>query len=333
MVLVLAAALTSACGDDTTGSRDASVPVDGAVSFDMPGVSPPNDIAVPLPPSDLGTLTDDGGQPLPPPPRPFGPWVAFASNRGGDYDIYLVHPDGTGLNALAQSTGDDLFPSWSPDGARVVYASNRGGPYALYEIDVVTNVETNIPTGVASATAPSYSPDGTLIAFGGDGDAIYTVPVAGGTATALTDGMARDNSPVWAPDGSVIYFSTDRSGDFEVWSVKPNGTGLTQITTGTNLLGGPAISPDGKTLAFAISATQTSVVFWTLASSTSSTFSAMGDDEPNFARSGMQLAVTSTRYAANNPEIVLLGIPGATSPFRLTNDPGVDGQAAIQPVP
>jgi Tol biopolymer transport system component len=324
---VVAFGLAIGCGSHPPGHKDAGVP-DAAVPGDM--ASPSDDLAKPATPLDFAfSFPEEAGSGL---VRPFGPWIAFASNRAGNFDLFLVHPDGSAVNPLVQTAGEELFPAWSPDGAKVVFASNQSGAYQLYAVEVTTGIVTPIPTGIAAATAPAYSPDGVTIAFGGNGDAIYVVPAAGGNAIPLTDGMHRDNSPAWAPDGSVIYFSSDRSGTFEVWSMKPDGSALTQVTTGTNLLGGPAVSPDGKTLAMAKSSTQTTVIFWDLAMQTQSTFSSMGDTEPSFAKSGTQLAVTSTRYGAGNPEIVILGVPGAATPFRLTNDPGVDGQAAIQPV-
>lgn len=46
-----------------------------------------------------------------------------------NYEIALIHPDGSDLRILAPHAGDDIDPAWSPDGKQIVWKSNRGdGP-------------------------------------------------------------------------------------------------------------------------------------------------------------------------------------------------------------
>ena len=47
--------------------------------------------------------------------------------RGGDYEIYVIHPDGTGLKRLTRSPGNDAHASFSPDGEWIAFATARGG--------------------------------------------------------------------------------------------------------------------------------------------------------------------------------------------------------------
>jgi Tol biopolymer transport system component len=326
----------SGAPDDAGSARDSAVPLvatdDGGVSDD--GALPGNaEDVVSIPPP-----LDDADAPPSGDAGPGGPWVAFVSNRTGPFGIYLIHDDGTGLTPLVVDSASNLYPSWSPDGAHIAFASTRdsdAGAYALYVVEVASGAVAPLATGLTYAVFPAWSPDGSTIVFQGP-SGLYTVAATGGAAARLTEGDFRDNSPCWSPDGTRIYFSSDRGdgGIFDVWSIRPDGGALDQVTLGANVLGGAAVSPDGGTLAFvqaqasgASGATQ--VVF--AAGGATSVFSAMGDSEPAFSPSGATLAVTSTRYAADNPSIVLLGIPGATSPFRLTSGPGADGQAAFQP--
>lgn len=43
-----------------------------------------------------------------------GQWIAFVSNRDGNYEIYLISVDGTQLINLTNDPADDLYPSWEP---------------------------------------------------------------------------------------------------------------------------------------------------------------------------------------------------------------------------
>jgi Tol biopolymer transport system component len=47
--------------------------------------------------------------------------IAFASNADGDYEIYTVNPDGSGLDQLTTSPSDDTNPAWSPDGRWITF--------------------------------------------------------------------------------------------------------------------------------------------------------------------------------------------------------------------
>ena len=47
--------------------------------------------------------------------------IAFASERDGDFEIYSIEPDGTGLLQLTTNAVDDDDPSWSPDGTRIAF--------------------------------------------------------------------------------------------------------------------------------------------------------------------------------------------------------------------
>jgi Tol biopolymer transport system component len=60
---------------------------------------------------------------------PDGTKIIFASNmkdpRGGNFDIYLINLDGSGLEQITFSDAFDGFPMFSPDGSKLVFASNR----------------------------------------------------------------------------------------------------------------------------------------------------------------------------------------------------------------
>ncbi|OYU70097.1 MAG: amidohydrolase [Alphaproteobacteria bacterium PA2] len=102
--------------------------------------------------------------------------------------------------------------------------------------------------------AVAASPDGKSIAMDLHGS-MWTLPVAGGPARRLTDELTDGAQPDWTPDSKTLVFQSYRAGNFHIWSVKADGTGLTQLISGPFDCREPRVSPDGGTIAFAADAT------------------------------------------------------------------------------
>jgi Tol biopolymer transport system component len=65
----------------------------------------------------------------------------------------------------------------------------------------------------------------------------------------LTSG-GHENFPSWSPNGDRIAFASDRSGDYEIYSIEPDGTDLRQLTHSPGNDAHNAWSPDGEWIAF-----------------------------------------------------------------------------------
>ena len=63
---------------------------------------------------------------------PDGRKIAFASERDGNSEIYLMNADGSGQRSLTRNLAYDGDPAWSPDGQKITFVSNRDGRYAVY---------------------------------------------------------------------------------------------------------------------------------------------------------------------------------------------------------
>ena len=57
------------------------------------------------------------------------------SNRDGNWEIYVVREDGTGLKRLTNNASDDGLPAWSPDGKTIAFVSNQGGAWAVWAMN------------------------------------------------------------------------------------------------------------------------------------------------------------------------------------------------------
>ena len=100
-------------------------------------------------------------------------------------------------------------------------------------------------------TQPSYAPDGREVAFWTDWrgrSEIWAVSTVDGRLRPIVDGI----EPAWSPNGSWIAIVSSRGGN-NIWLVRPDGSGLAQLTQSTTSLtrdDQPAWSPDGTQIAF-----------------------------------------------------------------------------------
>ena len=65
---------------------------------------------------------------------PSGQEIAFASDRGGDFDIWIIKADGRSLRKVTSGEGSKTWPAWSPDGKNLLFTRAREGRQELWSI-------------------------------------------------------------------------------------------------------------------------------------------------------------------------------------------------------
>src|ERR671930_314374 len=143
------------------------------------------------------------------------------------------------------------LPAFSPDGARIAYAETPAGTIS------VANADGSDPVSVVSQDAsadapPSWSPDGTELAFTTTTDADIAVAKADGSGRRLlVQDATQDLAPSWSPDGSRIAFYRGTYASFILYTIRPDGSNLHQLSqTQVDPNAPPAWSPDSLRLVF-----------------------------------------------------------------------------------
>src|SRR5947209_8718140 len=127
---------------------------------------------------------------------------------------------------------------------------------------------------------------------------IFSIPFTGGPGKQLTQPMQEASHPDWSSKGDLVALQSYAGGTFHIWTMKPDGTGLKQVTTGHGDDREPRLSPDGTTIAFASDrAFKGSYDVWTVKTDGSDlkqiTSSPADEYEPNWSPDGKRLAFVS----------------------------------------
>lgn len=188
-----------------------------------------------------------------------GGWQA-----GENGDLVIMNADGSNPQVLTNTPNvDERTPSFAP-GDQIVYFARNVTPsnsttYEIYWYNLSNNKQGQITVlnqGITEDPAPS--PDGNLVAFQSwDATHLYVMTAGGGNVINLTEltnpGCPGDcpieEDPSFSPDSQWIAFASQSSGSGEIWRIRPDGSGLQQLT---NLFGAfePWWSPGGNRLSF-----------------------------------------------------------------------------------
>jgi TolB protein len=163
--------------------------------------------------------------------------IVFTSLRDGDLDIYTMDQNGKDVKRLTNELGYDGGPFWSYDGKQIVFRAyhpetekEKADYLALLKDDLIRPTKLDI----------------------------WVMNADGSNKRRVTKLDKASFAPYFFPDGKRIIFSSNiddeggrnRSPNFDLYTIKVDGTGLERVTFNDTFDGFPMFSPDGKKIVF-----------------------------------------------------------------------------------
>jgi Tol biopolymer transport system component/DNA-binding winged helix-turn-helix (wHTH) protein len=231
---------------------------------------------------------------------PDGRYIVYRSDAGEGGIFVIPALGGAGQERRIATFGHN--PRWSPDGSQILFQSKPLSWSDINKFYVV-GLDGGLPRQVLSRffrqhsflelISAAWHPDGKRVTVwvrddsqAGPSPDFWTLPLEGGTAvhSEITAQMRQrfaelavrrgyewvvDSKFAWAPSGDALYLERTFRGTRSLWrlNIDPRtlrATGSEQLTAGAGINTAPAISPDGKRLAFTAASTRVSAWLYPL---------------------------------------------------------------------
>jgi Tol biopolymer transport system component len=183
-------------------------------------------------------------------------------------DLYTLPITGGTATRITEGRAFDSQPRWAPDGRSIAFASDRSGSDNLW----VAGADGANPRAVTSdkdggITAPAWTADGDYLIARKDptlnrrGSAeLWLYPKSGGAGLVLVKrnagGGLNPNGPAASRDGRWVYFAHGNRvldstwGAWQLWRLDRRSGDVAPLTTGYHGAVRPALSPDGRYVAY-----------------------------------------------------------------------------------
>ena len=267
-------------------------------------------------------------------PDGLGGKIVFTCTRSDLNQLCMVAPTGGKVSRVTSEKAHDYYPSFSPAGNMLLYASNRDGNFDLFVKLLGSDILTQLTNGIGEVSSASFSPDGNQVAFSNSVDGkpsgLWLVNKDGTNPRKIYESAGNIAGPVWSPNGKSIAFamsSAEALETYEVYIFDLESLTVGPVTKGhlPNAGGSVDWSPDGRSLLlFAGPSGDKNIYLFDIVSGHVRQLTNGGNNAaPVFSPDGRWVAFNSQRTGNAN---IFIMKPDGSDVRQLTNDPEPDWQ-------
>lgn len=195
--------------------------------------------------------------------------IAFITEVEGNTEVFIMNDNGSKRTQITFSDHYETAVDWSPDGTELAYVSKRMSNHygdSLYcTVNICNSDGTEHKTifntyGVINGDIDDlkWSPDGgkILLYMSYYKPGLYVINSDGSDFTMIHDFESQIQGATWSPDSQNILFASDMNkdynGDYSLYTIRPNGTGLSTIAVPEYRPDSPAYSADGSMITYLV---------------------------------------------------------------------------------
>ncbi|MEL7004697.1 MAG: hypothetical protein AAFN93_18460 [Bacteroidota bacterium] len=178
--------------------------------------------------------------------------IIFSSGRAGNSDIYMMGDNGENVIRLTNSPKEEWAPTVLNEN-EITFLREEEDGIKRYKLNMLTREQMQINHPNACLLDDKnvlYAPLSKRQLFQCDGN-IYLADYNGNNELNLTKGLeGRSFKASWFPDEESILFTNTYDGNKELYSIKPDGSSLNNITNHPGNDEAGMVSPSGKYVVF-----------------------------------------------------------------------------------
>jgi serine/threonine protein kinase len=286
--------------------------------------------------NDLETASLPTATPVPTLEAPdgLGGKIVFTCTRDDLNQLCMVAPAGGEVVRVTSERAHNYYPAFSPAGNMLLYASNRDGNFELYLKLLGTDILARLTDNLGEVSSSAFSPDGSQVAFSNSVDGkpsgLWLVNKDGTNPQKIYESAGNIAGAVWSPNGKSLAFamsSAEALQTYEVYIIDLETLTVGPVTKGHLPDAGGSVdwSPDGRSLLlFAGPPGDKNIFLFDIVSGHIRQLTNGGNNAaPVFSPDGRWIAFNSQR--TGNADIFIMQ-PDGSDVRQLTDDPEPDWQ-------